>query len=106
MNREKLNQVLPAGEEALKKLGISRERDPRVRKRLFSWRMFVLILLVLLVLSAGNVLNVYARYRDENDQIWYEVATESGKTQGYVRDYVVNVLEIDKNAETLTYEAK
>ena len=56
MNREKLNQVLPAGEEALKKLGISRERDPRVRKRLFSWRMFVLILLVLLVLSAGNVL--------------------------------------------------
>lgn len=56
MNREKLTQVLPAGEEALRKLGFSRERDPRVRRRLFSWRMFVLILLVLLVLSAGNVL--------------------------------------------------
>ena len=56
MNREKLTQVLPAGGEALRKLGFSRERDPRVRRRLFSWRMFVLILLVLLVLSAGNVL--------------------------------------------------
>ena len=57
-------------------------------------------------LSEGNVLNVYARYKDEKDQIWYEVATESGKTQGYVRDYVVNILELDKNAETLTYEAE
>ena len=56
MNRERLNQVLPAGEEALRKLGFPRERDPRVRRKLFSWRMFVLILLVLLVLSAGNVL--------------------------------------------------
>lgn len=56
MNRDRLTQVLPAGEEALRKLGFPRERDPRVRRRLFSWRMFVLILLVLLVLSAGNVL--------------------------------------------------
>ena len=56
MNRERLNQVRPAGEEALRKLGFPRERDPRVRRKLFSWRMFVLILLVLLVLSAGNVL--------------------------------------------------
>lgn len=32
------------------------EEDPRVRKRLFSWRMFFLILLLLCVLSAGNVL--------------------------------------------------
>lgn len=31
-------------------------RDPRVRRRLFSWRMFLLILLVLLVLSATTVL--------------------------------------------------
>lgn len=30
--------------------------DPRVRRRLFTWRMFLLILLVLCVLSAGNVL--------------------------------------------------
>lgn len=33
-----------------------RAEDPRVRRRLFSWRMFLLILLVLCVLSAGNVL--------------------------------------------------
>ncbi len=33
-----------------------RTEDPRVRRRLFSWRMFLVILLVLCVLSAGNVL--------------------------------------------------
>lgn len=33
-----------------------RKADPRVRRRLFSWRMFLLILLLLCVLSAGNVL--------------------------------------------------
>jgi len=33
-----------------------RPEDPRVRKRAFSWRMFVLILLVLCLLSAANVL--------------------------------------------------
>jgi len=41
---------------ALERLGLARERDPRVRRRLFSWRMFLLILLVLCVLSAANVL--------------------------------------------------
>ena len=30
------------------------QADPRVRRRLFSWRMFVIILLVVSVLSAGN----------------------------------------------------
>ena len=57
-------------------------------------------------LSQGNALNIFARYQDEKGQIWYEVATESGKTQGFVRDYVVNVLELDKSAETLTYEVE
>ena len=56
MNREKLTQVLPAGGEALRKLGFSRERDPRVRRRLFSWRMFVLILLVTVALYAAGVI--------------------------------------------------
>lgn len=32
-----------------------RQEDPRVRRRLFSWRMFLLILLVLCLLSWGNV---------------------------------------------------
>ena len=31
------------------------KEDPRVRRRLFSWRMFAIILLVVSVLSAGNV---------------------------------------------------
>jgi len=36
-------------------LNFVHEEDPRVRRRPFSWRMFVLILLVLCVLSAANV---------------------------------------------------
>ena len=31
------------------------EEDPRIRRKPFSWRMFVLILLVLGLLSAANV---------------------------------------------------
>ena len=57
-------------------------------------------------LSQGNTLNIFARYKDDKGLIWYEVATESGKTQGFVRDYVVNVISIDKDAETMTYEAE
>lgn len=47
--------------EAAKPRGEGRplpEKDPRVRRRPFSWRMFVLILLVLGLLSAANVLIV------------------------------------------------
>lgn len=40
---------------ALERLGLAREHDPRVRRKLFSWEMFLLILLVLCVLSAANV---------------------------------------------------
>ena len=36
-------------------LNFVHEEDPRVRRRPFSWRMFVLILLVLCILSAANV---------------------------------------------------
>ena len=44
--------------EALERLGLARERDPRVRRRLFSWKMFLLILLVLCVLSAASMHSV------------------------------------------------
>ncbi|MBQ7825142.1 MAG: SH3 domain-containing protein, partial [Clostridia bacterium] len=54
-------------------------------------------------LRKGNDLNIFAKYEDAKGQIWYEVATESGKTKGFVRDYVVNVLNIDKSVETKTY---
>ncbi len=40
----------------MKKRKRSDENDPRVKKRLFSWRMFLLMLAMVLVLSAGNVL--------------------------------------------------
>ena len=46
-----------------------RPEDPRVRRRLFSWRMFLLILLVLCVLSAGNVLMVELLLKTEVFQV-------------------------------------
>lgn len=59
MNKMKVGVTLesiPIDMAALERLGLARERDPRVHKKLFSWRMFWLILLVLCVLSAANVL--------------------------------------------------
>ena len=55
-------------------------------------------------LTKGNVLNIFGKYEDAKGQIWYEVATESGKTKGFVRDYVVNVLNIEKGIEAKKYE--
>ena len=58
MNKEKRNiqlDSIPIDMAALERLGLARKRDPRVRRQLFSWKMFLLILLVLCVLSAANV---------------------------------------------------
>jgi len=55
-------------------------------------------------LTKGNALIIYAKYEDAKGQVWYEVATESGKTKGFVRDYVINVLNIDKDVEVKTFE--
>lgn len=57
-------------------------------------------------LSKGNALNIFAKYEDDKGQIWYEVATESGKTRGFVRDYVINILNIDKDVEVQKYEER
>ena len=54
-------------------------------------------------LSKGVDVLVLAKYQDADGAIWYEVSTESGKTHGFARDYVLNVLTLDKGAETLTY---
>lgn len=59
MNKPIVNlqmENIPIDMAALERLGLAKERDPRVRRKLFSWRMFWLILLVLCVLSACNVL--------------------------------------------------
>ena len=42
-------------------------------------------------------------YQDADGNLWYEVSTESGRTHGFVRDYVVTVSEIDKSREAKTY---
>lgn len=54
-------------------------------------------------LSKGNALMILEVYQDADGNLWYEVSTESGRTHGFVRDYVVTVSEIDKSREAKTY---
>lgn len=54
-------------------------------------------------LSKGIELMVLEKYQDEDGNIWYEVCTESGRTQGFARDYLLNFSEIDQEREALTY---
>ena len=53
------------------------KEDPRVRRRLFSWRMFAIILLVVSVLSAGNV---FALEKLLKMQVLLSFIFPSGKT--------------------------
>ena len=55
-------------------------------------------------LGNGMELQILAKYAGVKEETWYEVVTASGKTHGFVRDYVVYVTKLDKNAPTLTYE--
>jgi len=55
-------------------------------------------------LSKGNWLHILAVYEDQGGAIWYEVSTESGKTSGFVRDYVVELHELNEGVEAKTYE--
>ena len=55
-------------------------------------------------LSAGNQLRILDMYEDRDGKIWYEVVTSSGKTHGFVRDYVITITEIDRDLEAKTYE--
>lgn len=54
-------------------------------------------------LNPGNWLHILAVYQDASEDIWYEVSTESGKTSGFVRDYVVALHELSEDAEVKTY---
>lgn len=55
-------------------------------------------------LGNGMELQILAKYAGVKEETWYEVITASGKTYGFVRDYVVYVTKLDKNAPTLTYQ--
>ena len=55
-------------------------------------------------LGNGMELQILAKYAGVKEETWYEVITASGKTYSFVRDYVVYVTKLDKNAPTLTYE--
>lgn len=54
-------------------------------------------------LSKGNALLILEKYQDAEGNIWYEVSTESGKTHGFVRDYLLENVEIDEAREAKTY---
>lgn len=54
-------------------------------------------------LSEGVKLHVLAVYEDADGKIWYEVVTTTGKTYGFVRDYVVWTRGLDKDIKPLTY---
>ena len=54
-------------------------------------------------LSKGISLMILEKYTDKEKNIWYEVSTESGNTHGFVRDYLLNISEIDKTREAKIY---
>lgn len=54
-------------------------------------------------LSKGVELMILEKYQDAKENIWYEVTTESGRTHGFVRDYLLNFSEIDRDREAKTY---
>lgn len=54
-------------------------------------------------LSKGIELMVLEKYQDEDGNIWYEVCTESGRTQGFARDYLLQLSDVDPDREALTY---
>lgn len=42
-------------------------------------------------LSKGIEVMILSKVTDSQDNLWYEVSTESGKTYGFVRDYLLNI---------------
>ena len=57
-------------------------------------------------LSKNIELLILEKYQDKDQNIWYEVSTETGKTHGFVRDYLLNISEIDETREAKDYEAE
>ena len=56
-------------------------------------------------LSKGVDLLVLESYTYKGN-VWYEVTTTTGRTHGYVRDYVINVNDLPKDYPTKEYEEK
>ena len=48
-------------------------------------------------------LRILDKYEAEG-HVWYEVVTTTGKTHGFVRDYVIDITQIDKQRPAKTYE--
>ena len=65
------------------------EEDPRIRRKPFSWRMFVLILLVLGLLSAANVCSVEVFLRMEGCSV---LASMGGGTYWVARAVVAAII--------------
>jgi len=57
-------------------------------------------------LSKGVDLMILEKYQDKDKNIWYEVSTKTGNTHGFVRDYLLNISEIDQEREAKIYEVE
>jgi len=57
-------------------------------------------------LSKGVELLILDKYQDDMVNFWYEVCTESGRTHGFVRDYLLEFEEMDDDYQAKLYEAE
>ena len=84
------------------------KEDPRVRRRLFSWRMFAIILLVVSVLSIGNVLMLGKAAGNGSDSAWWRAwaSAHTGRQQVTLLVAIIPHLyscnKVDKPMRTLS----
>ena len=54
-------------------------------------------------LSRGIDINIVGVFSN-NGEVWYEIVTQSGKTHGFVRDYVLNISLLDSTITPTAWE--
>lgn len=57
-------------------------------------------------LAKGRDLRILDKLEGKKKEIWYEVVSETGKTHGFARDYVIDVTELPKDLPAKPYEGK
>lgn len=54
-------------------------------------------------ISKNVKVHILGKYKDNHNQIWYQISTETGNTTGFMRDYVLDNVKLDDDVETQTY---
>ncbi len=57
-------------------------------------------------LAKGRDLRILDKIEGKKKEIWYEVVSETGKTHGFARDYVIDIEEIQKDLPAKPYDGK